>query len=253
MPTTGYFCHGLLVPWTWWPHEEVGHTDEAKKEILAFDLGGAIFDTPKPVRLIRRIVQIATDKESLVLDSFVGSGTTGHAVLAQNKADGGNRRFIAVEMDAGICENVTAPRLRKAIEGYGENQPLGGGFRYCKLGSPLFDELGNIASEVRFGDLGAQVFFTETGSPIPKRASGKSPLLGVHQGRAVYLLFNGVLGDRRPDGGNVLTHDVAQDLPEHPEGTGPRVVYGDACRLGAESLARYGITFRQVPYELKVD
>jgi adenine-specific DNA-methyltransferase len=78
-------------------------------------------------------------------------------------------------------------------------------------------------------------------------------LLGVHQGKAVYLLFNGVLGDKRPAGGNVLTHGVAAELPDHPDGKGPRVVYGEACRLGPKSLARYGITFRQVPYELKVD
>jgi hypothetical protein len=74
----------------------------------------------------------------------------------------------------------------------------------------------------------------------------------------VYLLFNGVLGDKRPAGGNVLTHDVAAHLPAHPHGPGdsgggPRVVYGEACRLGPRSLERYGITFRQIPFELKVD
>jgi hypothetical protein len=130
---------------------------------------------------------------------------------------------------------------------------LGGGFRFCKLGAGLFDEAGNIASEVRFPDLAAHVFFTETGVPIPKRSDGKTPLLGVHQGKAVYLLFNGVLGDKRPAAGNVLTRDVAADLPAHPAGKGPRVVYGEACRLGPKSLDSYGITFRQVPFELKVD
>jgi hypothetical protein len=174
-------------------------------------------------------------------------------VLAQNKADGGSRRFITVEMDEAICRDVTAQRIRKAIEGYGDTPGLGGGFRFCKLGPPLFDEDGNIGGEVRFADLAAHVFFTETGSPIPKRADGKTPLLGVHQGKAVYLLFNGVLGDKRPAGGNVLTHDVAADLPAHPAGAGPRVVYGEACRLGPKSLEHYGITFRQIPFELKVD
>ena len=130
---------------------------------------------------------------------------------------------------------------------------LGGGFRFCKLGAALFDEAGNIGGDVRFADLAGHVFFTETGSPIPKVASGKTPLLGVHQGKAVYLLFNGVLGDKRPAGGNVLTHDVAADLPAHPAGNGPRVVYGEACRLGPKSLEQYGITFRQIPFELRVD
>jgi hypothetical protein len=148
---------------------------------------------------------------------------------------------------------VTAQRIRKAIEGYGDAPGLGGGFRFCKLGAALFDDAGNIAGEVKFSDLAAHVFFTETGVPIPKRAKADCPLLGVHNGKAVYLLFNGVLGDRRPAGGNVLTHSVAQDLPPHPGGKGPRVVYGEACRLGAKSLEQYGITFRQVPFELKVD
>jgi hypothetical protein len=82
--------------------------------------------------------------------------------------------------------------------------------------------------------------------------TGKTPLLGVHQGRAIYLLFNGVLGDRRPAGGNVLTHAVAEDLPPHPEGAGPRIVFGEACRLGPKAIADYGITFRQIPFDLKV-
>ncbi|HQR06699.1 MAG TPA: site-specific DNA-methyltransferase [Gemmatales bacterium] len=116
-----------LVPWTWWPHDEVGHTDEAKKEILNLNLDGEIFDTPKPLRLLRRIVQIATDKDSLLLDSFAGSGTTGHAVLAQNLADGGTRQFITVEMDENICRNVTTKRLTHAINGYTLSQSGGGG------------------------------------------------------------------------------------------------------------------------------
>ncbi|HQR06700.1 MAG TPA: hypothetical protein PLN21_07755 [Gemmatales bacterium] len=126
---------------------------------------------------------------------------------------------------------------------------LGGGFRFCTLGQSLFDENGQIRSEASFSDLASHVYFTESGEPIPKRA-GKSPLLGIHNGRAIYLLFNGVLGDKRPGGGNVLTHAIAKDLPAHD---GPKVVYGEACRLSAASLKQYGIIFKQVPFELKVD
>ncbi len=114
----------------------------------------------------------------------------------------------------------------------------------------MFDETGNIRSHVTFSDLAAHVFFTETGEPIPQRATGKTPLIGVCQGIAYYLLFNGVLGDKRPGGGNVLTHAIAKSLSEHD---GPRVVYGEACRLSVASLKQYGITFRQVPFALKVD
>ena len=238
-----------FVPWTWWPHQEVGHTDEARKEIRSLLGTQTAFDTPKPHRLLKRIIEIATKPGDLVLDSFAGSGTTGHAVLAQNKANGGDRRFILVEMDPKICREVTAERLKRVIEGYGNEEPLGGGFRYCTLGEPLFDETGAIRASVKFPELAAHVFFTETGSPIPKRATGKSPLLGVYNGVAVYLLFNGVLGDKRPQGGNVLTRDVLASLPPHD---GSKVIYGESCRLGAAHLRQESITFKQVPYDIQV-
>jgi len=239
------------VGWNTWL-ASVGFNSDATRELKAmFDRKP--FDTPKPTSLLEWIIGLHADDDALVLDSFAGSGTTAHAVLKLNSVDGGNRRFLCVEMDEAICRDVTAQRIRKAIEGYGDTPGLGGGFRFCKLGAGLFDDAGNIASEVKFSDLAAHVFFTETGVPISKRARADCPLLGVHNGKAVYLLFNGVLGDKRPAGGNVLTHSVAQDLPAHPSGSGPRVVYGEACRLGAKSLEQYGITFRQVPFELKVD
>lgn len=244
------------VPQTLWPYSEVGHTKQAKEEVVSI-VGGAkdnsVFITPKPLGLIHRVLEIASDKDSLILDSFAGSGTTAHAVLAQNKADGGSRRFITVEMDENICSHITAVRIRKAIEGYGDTEGLGSGFRFCKLGTGLFDATGNISKDVRFPDLAAHVYFTETGSPIPKTSTGKTPLIGVHKGKAIYLLYNGVLGDKRPSGGNVLTHDVAVELPPLPVGASSRVVYGEACRLGRKSLDNYGITFRQIPFELKVD
>jgi hypothetical protein len=93
---------------------------------------------------------------------------------------------------------------------------LGGGFRYVTLGEPLFNEDGQLRSEVKFAELAAHLFFTETGEPLPGKVNGKkSPLIGVCRGTAYYLLFNGVLGDKRPDGGNVLTGDLLAELPPH--------------------------------------
>jgi site-specific DNA-methyltransferase (adenine-specific)/adenine-specific DNA-methyltransferase len=250
-----------VVPETIWLHGEVGNTQEAKKDLLAvcdFDDSESVFITPKPLRLLQRILEIGAGKDSLILDSFGGSGTTGHAVLAKNKADGGSRRFIMVEMDESICQNVTAQRLTNAVKGHkpqrgnGDEAPgLGGGFRFCTLGSPLFDEVGNIAGEVGFDDLAAHVYFAETGQPLPRR-SGKakaSPLLGIHEGTAVYLLYNGILGDKRVNGGNVLTSPVLATLPAHD---GPRVIYGEGNRFTRGRLKRERITFKQIPYEIKV-
>ena len=243
--------------WTWWSNDEVGHTQEAKKELDAILGEGHAFETPKPTRLVQRVLAVATGRDSLILDSFVGSGTTGHSVLAANKADGGKRRFILVEMESDICKNVTAQRLGRVIQGYETKngkgsekiEGVGGGFRYCTLGPTLFDEGGNIRSEVKFHELAAHVYFVETGEPIPKQVNGRSPLLGVQRGTAIYLLYNGVLKDKSPNGGNALTRSVLGELPRQD---GPKVIYGTSCRLGKARLKREHITFRQIPYEVRV-
>lgn len=238
-----------LVPWTWWPHEEVGHTDEAKKEMLAIAGSKEAFDTPKPERLLQRIVEISSNEGDLVLDAFAGSGTTG-AVAHKMK-----RRWIMVESE-DYCKTLVASRLDRIIEGKDEigitevvDWREGGGFRYCTLGDPLFDANGQVHSSVKFPDLARHVYFTETGEPLPKGKNGRTPLLGVHNGVAIYLLFNGILGDKSVNGGNVLTGPILADLPEHD---GPKVIYGEGCRLGAARLRRENIVFKQVPYEIKV-
>jgi len=134
--------------------------------------------------------------------------------------------------------------------------PNGVGFRYCRLGRTLLDEHGNINGDVPFADLARYVYLLEAGVPIPKRPQKNCPLLGVHRGRAIYLLYNGVLGDRRPQSGNVLTSAVLADLPEAKSdqaipGGIERVVYGEACRLGEATLRRERVTFRQIPYSLR--
>ena len=99
-----------------WPYSEVGHTDEAKKEVKSL-IGVNEFETPKPVRLMERILDIASWPDSIVLDAFAGTGTMGHAVMKLNNEDGANRHFILIELE-DYAENVTAKRLKHAIEGY---------------------------------------------------------------------------------------------------------------------------------------
>lgn len=211
-----------------------------------------LFDTPKPVELIERILKMMNDPTALVLDSYAGSGTTGHAVLKQNAEDGGTRRFLLVEMDEGIAVRTTAERVRKVAEGYvpdgGEPvDGLGGGFQFCRLSAePLFDAEGQIRRDVSFSQLAEFVWFAETGNGYTGQAD--APLLGVHEGRAIYLLYNGILKDRSAAGGNVLTGPVFDLLPKFP---GPKVVYAAANRMGGRA-AREGVTFKQTPYALEV-
>ena len=264
----------------------VGSTQSQSAELAEM---GFKFSFPKPVNLIRYLISMIDDKDCLVLDSFAGSGTTAHAVLKQNADDGGNRRFILVEMDESIAQNVTAERVKRVAQGYSkakstltptlsqgerelnagdllDNPPpvgegaqsagegkdwvagLGGGFQFCKLSAePLFTAQGQIRSDVTFAQLAEFVWFVETGTGFTGKAN--SPLIGVHQGRAIYLLYNGILKDKSVGGGNVLTTPVLDILPKHD---GAKVIFAAANRLGAPKLAREQIVFKQTPYALDV-
>lgn len=229
---------------TIWPYSEVGHNQDAKKEIKQFNLPD-VFDTPKPEKLMERILILATNPGDLVLDSFLGSGTT--AAVAHKMG----RRYIGIELGEHAVTHC-APRLRKVIEGEqgGISQSVGwqggGGFRFYRLGAPVFDESGQISPDIHFETLAAHVWFSETRTPLAGPAA--SPLLGVHAGVAYYLLYNGVLGDKRPQGGNVLTSRVLRELPGFD---GPKVIYGESSRLGPERLHSEQITFKQTPYDVR--
>jgi len=248
-----------VVPQTLWFWKQVGSTRHSKQELSEVMAAGAssdLFITPKPVALIERVFQIATNPGDLVLDSFAGSGTTGHAVLKLNAStpDKAPRRFILAEIDPKIARPVTAERVKRVALGYtnakGEKVAgLGGGFRFVQLGEPLFDATGKIRPTVRFRDLARHVFFTETGTPLLHDAPCDKPLLGVAHGVGVYLLYNGILKDKSPDGGNVLTPPILDTLPPHD---GPRVIYGTACRIGPSRLKALGVVFKQTPYAIKV-
>ncbi|MDF2182571.1 site-specific DNA-methyltransferase [Neptuniibacter sp. CAU 1671] len=234
-----------MVPWTWWPHDEAGHTDEAKREGHRLFSAELSFGTPKPERLIERILHIATNPNDLVLDSFLGSGTTA-AVAHKMK-----RRYIGIEMGEH-AQTHCQPRLAKVIGGEqggiskAVNWQGGGGFHYYRLGPSVFDEFGAIRPEVRFADLATHLWFLETKQPLQKQTD--TPLLGVHNGTAYYLLYNGILGDRRPQGGNVLTNTILDSLPTH---SGPKVIYGESSRLGPARLAQEQISFKQIPYDVR--
>lgn len=236
------------VPLSIWFRDEVGDNQEAKKEITVLN-SQDIFDTPKPERLINRVLTLASNSGDLVLDSFLGSGTT--SAVAHKMG----RRYIGIEM-GDHARTHCLPRLQKVIEGEqgGISKAIewqgGGGFRFCTLGEPAFDDHGRISADVKFATLAAYVWHFETGEP--GHQTFDKPLLGIHNGTAYYLLYNGILGDRRPAGGNVLTHAVLKAINDVFPHAGPKVVYGETSRLGAARLAAQGITFKQIPYDVKI-
>lgn len=237
-----------ITPTTLWKHEDVGHNQDAKRESIGL-FGEMAFGTPKPERLMERILHIATNPGDIVLDSFLGSGTT--AAVAHKMG----RRWIGIEMGEHAVTHCL-PRLRKVVDGEqgGISTAVGwqggGGFQCLELGAPLFDARGDIHPDVRFADLAAFIWLRETGTALT--ALGEldrgSPWLGRHHGTDLLLLFNGILGDQRPAAGNVLTSALLDALCRlHPH-AGPRVVYGEACLLGPARLADAKITFKQLPH-----
>ena len=291
---------GMSSPSIW---SDAGLNQHASAEIENLFGEKASFETPKPEALVQRILHIASNPGDLVLDSFLGSGTT--AAVAHKMG----RRWIGIEMGEHAATHCL-PRLQKVIDGEqgGISAAVGwqggGGFRFVRLGAPIFDADGCIHPAVRFATLAAFIWQQETGTAFdPAHATPGTPHLGTHsvfdsyqrlmdgrlepissetalqppsaQGElglqppdalpppapvlrsrtAYYLLFNGILGDKRPAGGNVLTHAVLQSLLQlhaataHPDA--PLVVYGEACRLGAARLAQANVVFKHIPYDVK--
>jgi adenine-specific DNA-methyltransferase len=329
-----------VVPQSIWFREDVGDNQDAKKEVKELN-ADEIFGTPKPEALIRRLLEIATNPNDLVLDSFLGSGTT--AAVAHKMG----RRWIGIEMGEHAATHCL-PRLQKVLDGEqgGISKAVswqgGGGFRFLRLGEPVFDAQGRIHSAVRFATLAAFVWQQETGTAFnPAQAIAGTPYLGAHyvsnsylsndylgskvislgntplqpvedtaassatadlfslppvakasgapalpkpahspqngsqdgpqsspgpstqephlpsssQPTAYYLLYNGILGDKRPASGNVLTQAVLDALLQlhasTPAPLAPLVVYGEACRLGAARLLQANVTFKHIPYDVK--
>lgn len=221
--------------------------------------GGVDFrNGKKPLKLLKRLIEMGSNDGDIVLDSFAGSGSTGHAVAEIKSKSNVIRKYILVELEEDIAKNVTAERLKRVINGYEiqkqngtteKVEGLGGGFHYCKLGEPLFDQYGNVSEGVTFKQLAYHIFFSETGVPLKENAKLDTPLIGKYKGVAYYLLFNGILGDKTINGGNVLTSKVLESLPKYK---GDKIIFGMANRLSAARLKNENISFRQIPVEIKI-
>ncbi|MFA1791398.1 site-specific DNA-methyltransferase [Xanthomonas campestris] len=234
---------GMTTPTMW---EDTGLNQHASREMELLFGEKAAFETPKPEALLHRIIHVASNPGDIVLDSFLGSGTT--TAVAHKM----NRRWIGVEFGDHV-RTLCHERMKKVVDGEqgGASELVGweggGGFRFYKLGAPVFDENGHIREDIRFEHLAAHVWFAETGCARSSRAP-KVPFLGAHGGVGYYLLFNGILGDESKTGGNVLTNRVLRSLEKFE---GPKVIYGESCALSDEQLHELEITFKQTPYDIK--
>ena len=233
---------GGRLPTNFWAFTETGHTDEAKKEMLAIFDGKATFDTPKPHRLIEFVLKIAGSDNALVLDSFAGSGTTAHAVLNMNKADGGHRKFILVEM-MDYADSITAERVKRVIQGYGEGknavEGTGGNFSFYDLGEPLL--VGDCLNEaVAPEKIREYIWFMETKTPYAPPAGDSPYYLGNHNSTGYYFYYE-------PQRVTVLDYAFLATIKEKAEGT---VIYADRCSIGEDKLAQMGITFKKIPRDI---
>lgn len=228
--------------WTWWTNIEVGHTQEATQEVANI-LGKAMFDYPKPVRLLTRILKLASSPNAVILDSFAGSGTTAHAVLNMNKADGGHRKFILVEM-GDYADTTTAERVKRVINGYGKDknavEGTGGNFSYYELGERLLLPDGNLNESIGTDKIRDYIWYTETKKPAVNQQNESPYFLGENNHTAYYFYYE-------PDQMCVLDYAFLSTIPEKAENY---LIYADRCALSESDLLRFGITFKKIPRDI---
>lgn len=210
--------------------------------------GYSPFDTPKPTQLIERVLQIATDKDSIVLDCFAGSGTSAQAVLNLNRQDGGNRKFILCEM-CDYAETITAERVRRVMSGYGEGknavEGTGGSFDYYELGETIFDPVsGNLNDNADTEQIKRYVWFSETNAAYVQPEEGAHPyLLGSYQGNNYYFYY--IKGEETCLDWDFLNTFTQRDRAEM------YIIYADRCVLTPEELLKHNIVFKKIPRDIK--
>ena len=200
------------------------------------------FDNAKPIKLMDYFMQVATGPDDIILDSFAGSGTTAHAVLNMNKADGGHRKFILVEM-GDYADSITAERVKRVIRGYGEGknavEGTGGNFSFYDLGEPLL--VGDCLNEaVAPEKIREYIWFMETEQPYAPPSGGNPYYLGKRNSTGYYFYYE-------PQHVTVLDYAFLSTITEKADGT---VIYADRCSISEDKLAKIGVTFKKIPRDI---
>ena len=233
---------GAAKPTTLWDFKDVNSERGTEVFIKYLGFKKEDFPNPKPVGTIQRILQIATAGDDIILDSFAGSGTTAHAVLNMNKADGGHRKFILVEM-MDYADSITAERVKRVIRGYGEGknavEGTGGNFSFYDLGEPLL--VGDCLNEaVAPEKIREYIWFMETKQPYAPPSGGNPYYLGKHNSTGYYFYCE-------PQRVTVLDYAFLSTITEKADGT---VIYADRCSISEDKLAKMGVTFKKIPRDI---
>jgi adenine-specific DNA-methyltransferase len=237
---------GIVPSNIWWEIEDTGHNRNAKYELIKIfsELKTSeIFKTPKPTKFIEKILKISMNSDSIVLDSFAGSGTTAHSILNLNKQDDGNRKFILIEME-DYAETITAERVKRVINGYGENskavEGTGGSFDYYELGKPLFLENDMLNEEVDLEKIRRYVWFSETRKPYKKVNENEEHLLDISNSSAYYFYY---FKNKK----TTLDDSFLRTLKTKAE---QYIIYADICVLDNTLMQKYHITFKKIPRDI---
>ncbi|MFA5648896.1 MAG: site-specific DNA-methyltransferase [Bacteroidales bacterium] len=231
---------GTITAKTIWDDTDV-ISEQGTTMLTRLGLGNA-FQFPKPVELVKRVLQIASDKNSIILDSFAGSGTTAHAVLNLNKQDGGNRKFILVEME-DYANTITAERVKRVTKGYGTGAKAvagtGGSFDFYELGLPLFDENQNLNEQVGLAKIREYIWFSETRTSFTE-PNAESYFLGKKDESAYYFIYE-------KDRLTTLDYDALELIKTKGE---QYVIYADNCLLPKDFMAKKNIIFKKIPRDI---
>ncbi len=243
---------GLPPSTLWIDLEQTGSTRKAKyelKKIFSEKISSELFPTPKPYQLIEYVLKLATDKDSIILDSFAGSGTTAHAVLNLNKADGGNRKFILVEME-DYAESITAERVKRVIKGYGDTEGTGGSFDFYELGEPVFDEDKNLNENIGEEKIREYIWFSEThiGLQAARLSNADEPsaiqdryFLGKYNNCGYWFFY-------QKETETTLDDDFLKTMSVECE---QYVIYADKCILPKDFMNAKNIVFKKIPRDIK--
>ncbi|PQJ74288.1 site-specific DNA-methyltransferase [Polaribacter gangjinensis] len=227
---------------TLWNHTDVGSNRTSKKTIKEIFSNSSTFDFPKPFQLIKRMLELSTEKDSIILDSFAGSGTTAHAVLNLNEQDNGNRKFILVEME-DYANDITAERVKRVTKGYGTGAKAvagtGGAFDFYELGLPLFDENLNLNEKVGLAKIREYIWFSETRTSF-KEPNKEPYFLGKKDESAYYFIYE-------KDRLTTLDFDALELIKTKGE---QYVIYADNCLLPKDFMAKKNIIFKKIPRDI---